>query len=194
MVARIKNKKYKKTRFYCLSEYSAEKNNFINKSVRELPLDLTARQVLQEFGHKPDDQHFYQLGGGAGGNVYNWRQLNRNFLNNLGSIIIYDKNIPEKDLILRWAKYFEDQSCGQCVPCREGTFRVREMLEQKYLANKSTIQSSDWTRIFNELVLTMQTTSLCPLGKVATNAILTYWQNVVGKKSKKGVTEKCEVK
>lgn len=188
MVSRIKSGQYKQTRFYCLSEFSATRNNFINKSVRELPIDLTARQVLQEFGYTPDDQHFYQLGGGAGGNVYNWKQLNRNFLNNLGSIIIYDKNIPEKDLILRWAKYFEDQSCGQCVPCREGTFRVREMLEQKYLANKFD------EKIFNELVETLQTTSLCPLGKVATNAILTYWQNVAGKKSKKGVEEKCEVK
>jgi len=138
-----------------LKQKNIKKPDFI------LPIDLTARQVLEKFNYKPNDKHFYQIGGGAGGNIYNWRQLNRNFINNLASIIIYNKNIPEKDLILNWAKYFEDESCGQCVPCREGTYRLREMLEAKYLANKQTIQSSDWTRIFNELILSLQESSLC---------------------------------
>jgi len=44
------------------------------------------------------------------------------------------------------------------------------------------------------MFLSLQESSLCPLGKVSTNAILSYWQNIAGKKSKKGVEEKCEVK
>jgi NADH:ubiquinone oxidoreductase subunit F (NADH-binding) len=177
MVARIKSGKYKKTRFYCVSNY--ENSKFENKVVKELPIDLTVKEVLEKFNHQLSDKNFYQVGGGASGNIYNWKQLNRNFNNNLASIIIYDKNIPEKDLILHWAKFFEDESCGQCVPCREGTFRVREILEQKYLSNKFD------EKIFNELVLTLQESSLCPLGKVSTNSILSYWKNVKKVKNEK---------
>lgn len=140
--------------------------------VRELPVDITVKSALASIGHQPSDRYFYQVGGGAAGYCYNHQQLARPF-EGLAAVRIYDKKRSEKEVVLGWTDFFASESCGQCVPCREGTYRLRDMLEKFYLAKRSYNEQA-----LADLIFTLQNTSFCPLGRVSANAILSYWQNV----------------
>jgi NADH:ubiquinone oxidoreductase subunit F (NADH-binding) len=170
-VSLINSGAYKNTRFYCFSEFDLNEKKYRNQKILELPLGITILQALKEFKHQPSEKYFYQIGGGAGGDCFNHKQLNKPF-SGLASIIAYDKNIPEKDIILHWANFFTHESCGQCVPCREGTYRLRELLEKKYLTDEFD------QKLFNEIVSSLQNSSFCALGKISADAILSYWKNV----------------
>ncbi|PIP29616.1 hypothetical protein COX27_00505 [Candidatus Kuenenbacteria bacterium CG23_combo_of_CG06-09_8_20_14_all_36_9] len=168
-VSLINSGEYKNIKFYCLS------GDEVDNSVKELPVNITIKKCLQEFGHKSSDKYFYQVGGGAAGFCYNYKQLNRAFAGN-PSIIIYKKNRPEKDLILHWLQFFKNESCGKCLPCREGTYRLLKLLEKQY-AGENQDQA-----VINDLIFTIQNTSFCGLGKVACNAVVSYWKNICPKK------------
>jgi len=179
MVSQIANNEYDNTRFYCFSEFEtphrgASTDAYQNKQVQILPVNINVKDVLQKFNHEPSDKYFYQIGGGASGDCYNFKQLSKPF-KGLASIIAYKKNIPEKDIVMHWANFFENESCGQCITCREGTYRIKEMLE-KYYATKKLDK-----KLFDDVVFSLQNTSFCPLGKVSLNAILSYWRNVLKK-------------
>lgn len=165
-VALIKNGQYQNTRLYSLSGEGLE------KQVKEMPTDWTIKKVLEEFGHRPSDKFFYQVGGGAAGTCYNFRQLQRPFGNNAAAIIVYPKNKPEKEIILHFAQFFAKESCGQCVPCREGSYRLLKLLEKKY-AGELVDQN-----LIDDLIFNLQKSSFCALGKVAGNAITSYWKNI----------------
>ena len=202
-ISQIKNKKCNNTRFYCLAEYSdaddinvgrrfhnqhPQKTKYKNQKVKELPTDITVKKALEAFGHKPSNKYFYQIGGGASGSCYNHKQLNRPF-KGLASIIIYKSDFSEKDLVLNWINFFVNESCGQCVPCREGTFRLQEILENHYLNNQQINQE-----VFDNLILSLQESSLCPLGKSAPTAILSYYKNILNRDIKNFKAGKCEIK
>ncbi|MFH1610628.1 MAG: NADH-ubiquinone oxidoreductase-F iron-sulfur binding region domain-containing protein [Patescibacteria group bacterium] len=197
-VSLINSDEYKNTRFYCCSlstsatnhSYASADKLFVlqNKQVLELPTNITIRKALLEFGHNPSDKYFYQVGGGAGGNCYNHKQLNRKF-SGLASIIIYNKNKSEKDIVLKWLDFFKNESCGQCVPCREGTFRLRNIMEEYFQDNSSLNKE-----VFEDLIYTLQNTSFCPLGRISANAMLSYFKNVKGRNLKVEFGEKCDIK
>ena len=181
-ISKINSNEFKNTKFFCVTE-DGEK-----PQIKELPEDLTIKKVLQEFNHEPSDKYFYQIGGSASGDCLNSKQLNRGF-KGIGSIIIYPKNKSEKDLVLGWSSFFKNESCGQCVPCREGTYRLHNMLEEYYYKNQSINQE-----LFEDLVYSLQNSSLCPLGRVSANAILTYWKNIKKKEIFSTTGEKCDIK
>jgi len=60
----------------------------------------------------------------------------------------------------KWAQFFNKENCDKCVPCREGLYRIEEIV------NKKVITTED-KAILNELFTTIEQTSLCPLGKIA---------------------------
>ncbi len=47
-----------------------------------------------------------------------------------GVVMVFDDTVDLRGTLGRIADFFEDESCGQCVPCRVGTVRQRELLEQ----------------------------------------------------------------
>jgi formate dehydrogenase len=58
-------------------------------------------------------------------------------------------------------RFFEDESCGQCTPCRLGTEKARILMEQK-----------DWNaRLLDELSQVMRDASICGLGQAASNPL-----------------------
>ena len=87
--------------------------------------------------------------------------------------------------------FTQNESCGKCVPCREGTKRMREILE-KIVAGKGTLEDLE---LLEELAETVSKTALCGLGKTAANPILStlkyfkdeYIAHVVDKKCPAGV-------
>jgi NADH-quinone oxidoreductase subunit F len=70
----------------------------------------------------------------------------------------------------RIARFFRDESCGQCVPCRVGTARQEELLAR--LAAGATYGSrADEIELLGEIGRAMRDASICGLGQTASSAI-----------------------
>ena len=86
-----------------------------------------------------------------------------------GGMIVMD----ERDCMVNVAKYFldftRDESCGKCTPCREGTLRLKEMLEA---ITEGRGQEGDIDKLIKMSEL-IKKTSLCGLGATAPNPVLT---------------------
>jgi NADH:ubiquinone oxidoreductase subunit F (NADH-binding) len=78
-----------------------------------------------------------------------------------GAVLVLDETRDIVDVTLTVLRFFEHESCGKCVPCREGTFRAREIFE-KILQGKA--QPKDLGNLL-ELLKVMENTSLCGLGQ-----------------------------
>lgn len=80
-----------------------------------------------------------------------------------GAVLVLDETRDIVDVVTRISKFFEHESCGKCNPCREGTFRCREIME--------TINSGKGSEkdLDNILLLSkvMQKAALCGLGQAA---------------------------
>jgi NADH-quinone oxidoreductase subunit F len=84
-----------------------------------------------------------------------------------GAVIVIDDTADLKRLLLRIARFFRDESCGQCVPCRVGTVRQEEVL-QRLLSGRRN--DSDIT-LLSDIAQAMRDASICGLGQTAANAI-----------------------
>jgi NADH-quinone oxidoreductase subunit F len=80
---------------------------------------------------------------------------------------VIDDTADLKRLLLRIARFFRDESCGQCVPCRVGTVRQEEVL-QRLLSGRRN--DSDIT-LLSDIAQAMRDASICGLGQTAANAI-----------------------
>ena len=80
-----------------------------------------------------------------------------------GAVLVLDETRDIVDVVTRISKFFEHESCGKCNPCREGTFRCREIME-KLNSGKGSEKDMD-----NILLLAkvMQKAALCGLGQAA---------------------------
>lgn len=157
--------KYQHKRFYSVN--LANKN----KGVYFLPDDLSIAEVLQQSNNYPKDDFFVQVGGDASGEVLNSQQLKRR-VSGSASITVYKlKNHSPEKLLKYYLRFFKDNSCGLCTPCREGTFRLYEMLEKLGPAMR---QEEGFKNILDSL----SSSSLCALGSSVPIAIQTYFQNV----------------
>lgn len=84
-----------------------------------------------------------------------------------GSILVIEKSQDIKKLMLAWIRFFQRESCGKCVPCREGTFRLRSIIERLDNGNFDENDRED----FHKLLWTLDNTTYCPLGKFSVTAL-----------------------
>ena len=86
-----------------------------------------------------------------------------------GGMIVMD----DRDCMVNVARYFldftQDESCGKCTPCREGTLRLKELLEA-ITEGQGQVGDIDKLEKMSELI---KKTSLCGLGATAPNPVLT---------------------
>jgi NADH-quinone oxidoreductase subunit F len=80
----------------------------------------------------------------------------------------FDDRVPLPRLLLRIARFFREESCGQCVPCRVGTVRQEEALRR--LAER-TGDAADDIALLREVGRAMRDASICGLGQTAWNAV-----------------------
>jgi len=85
-----------------------------------------------------------------------------------GGMIILDEDDCMVDIAKFYIAFSQDESCGKCTPCREGSVRMLEILE-RITAGRGTLEDLDWLR---RLALLMRKTSLCGLGRAAPNPVL----------------------
>lgn len=80
-----------------------------------------------------------------------------------GAVLVMDETRDIVDIVTRISKFFEHESCGKCNPCREGTFRCREIME-KINSGRATRDDIDNLLLLSK---TMQKAALCGLGQAA---------------------------
>lgn len=146
----------------------------------EVPMGMTLRELVEEIGGGAAGGKrikAVQTGGPAGGCIpAHMLDLPIDFdsLTQAGSIMGSGGMIvlDEDDCMVDVAKFFmafsQDESCGKCTPCREGTTRMLEILE-RITSGKASMEDIDHLERLARLV---KKASLCGLGRAAPNPIL----------------------
>lgn len=150
-VSKISKDKYKHTRFYSIS------GDVQNRGVYELPQTCSVKQVLEKTKNFPDFDFFIQAGGGACGEILLPEELERPVCG-AGIIVVYNKKKTDlMNLLKTWAYFFFEGNCDKCVPCREGGYRIKEMIDNGDIDREK----------LKEIFFAMENTSFCPLGKMS---------------------------
>jgi len=153
-VSKISKGEYEKTKFYSIL------GDIGNKGIFELPENISIKNILAITNNTPVFDFFVQVGGEASGEILLKKELIKP-IKNQGSIVVFNKNTTKAiELMRKWAKFFNKENCDKCVPCREGLYRVEEILKHKALSEEDKNN-------LNELLTNMAQTSLCPLGRMA---------------------------
>jgi len=160
------------TRLFCLSGHVRQPGLY------EVPMGTTLRALIDLAGGLREGRALQAvLLGGAAGSFVTEQQLDvplsfegtRAIGATLGSgaVIVLDDTADVKQILLRIARFFRDESCGQCVPCRVGTVRQEEVLER--LLNERG--SARDVTLLGDIAQAMRDASICGLGQTAANAI-----------------------
>jgi NADH-quinone oxidoreductase subunit F len=87
-----------------------------------------------------------------------------------GVVMVFDEDTDLVDLCLRIARFFRDESCGQCVPCRVGTVRQEEALH-RLVSGRTLGTPADELALLQDIGAVMRDASICGLGQTAASAI-----------------------
>jgi len=156
---------YNNHRFYTLG------GSVKHRGVFSLPVDFSVEEILQATNNYPNFPFFVITGGEVCGEVLNEEQLTAP-VEGSGLLMVFDKQKTNLDKLLDyWLKFYEVESCGACTACREGTYRLRE------LANNKQIN----TDLFADLLDNLEDSSLCALGPSLPLTIKSYLDNVYKK-------------
>jgi NADH-quinone oxidoreductase subunit F len=157
------------TRLMCLS------GDVARPGVYEEPFGTTLRSVLEQAGGVMGDLRCILLGGAAGTFVgpdmldvpLSFESARANGFS-LGSGVVMPFNTTRDmgDIVERIARFFRDESCGQCVPCRVGTVRIEEAVGRARAGKGVDIP------LIVEMDRAMKDSSICGLGHTASSAVL----------------------
>lgn len=146
----------------------------VNKpGVHLAPAGITMRELIDEYCDGMQDGHeFYgYFPGGASGGILPASMgdipLDFDTLNEYGcfigsaAIVVFSDQDKARDLAVNAMKFFEDESCGQCTPCRVGTAKAVNLMQEK-----------QWDQgLLEELSQVMVDASICGLGQAAPNPL-----------------------
>ena len=146
----------------------------------EVPMGITLRDIVFKIGGGIKGGKKFkavQIGGPSGGCIpekfldtpVDYEKVKEaGAIMGSGGMIVLDEDTCMVDLARYFMDFIQDESCGQCVPCRIGTKRMLEILERITNGNG---ESSDIEKL-EKIGLAVKETSLCGLGKSAPNPIL----------------------
>ncbi|MBD3328582.1 hypothetical protein GF340_04730, partial [Candidatus Peregrinibacteria bacterium] len=112
------NDKYDNQRFCCIS------GQIKNPGVFRVSNYASLEEILHTTKNFPRFDFFAQVGGSISGPVFNKSQLAKEKLTGAGSIEIYKSNVSPAKVLNKWFKFYHEESCGKCTPCREGTYQL----------------------------------------------------------------------
>ena len=173
-----------------------------NTGLIEVPMGTTLREVIFDIGGgiKGDGEFkAVQIGGPSGGCLVTANldaTLDFDSLKKLGAMIgsgglvVMDNHTCMVEVARFFMNFTQNESCGKCVPCREGTKRMLEILE-RIVAGNGTLEDLD---LLEELAKMITETALCGLGKSAAQPVMStlrvfrdeYVEHVVDKKCRSG--------
>ena len=155
--------------------------------VKLAPAGITVQELIDEFCGGMADGHEFRayLPGGASGGILpasmNDIPLDFGTLEKYGcfigsaAVVVFSQNDDVRGVALNLMRFFEDESCGQCTPCRSGTQKARMLMER-----------GDWNAaLLDELAAVMRDASICGLGQAASNpltSVLRYFPELLAPK------------
>ncbi|MGB6534415.1 MAG: NAD(P)H-dependent oxidoreductase subunit E [Xanthobacteraceae bacterium] len=142
--------------------------------VKLAPAGVTARELIEEFCGGMADGHVFAgyLPGGASGGIlpasmadipldFGTLEKYGCFVGSHAVVVLSDKD-DMKAVALNLVKFFEDESCGQCTPCRVGTEKAAALMA-----------NGPWdAALLDQLSTLMRDASICGLGQAAPNPLL----------------------
>jgi len=145
-----------------------------NPGVKLAPAGVTARELIEEFCGGMAEGHRFKgyLPGGASGGIlpasmadipldFGTLEKHGCFVGSHAVVILSDQD-DMKAVALNLMRFFEDESCGQCTPCRVGTEKAVKLMAQ-----------GPWDpALLDELSAAMRDASICGLGQAAPNPLL----------------------
>ena len=146
-----------------------------NPGMKLAPAGITVRELIDELCGGMADGHTFHayLPGGASGGILPAAMgdipLDFGTLEKYGcfigsaAVVILSRHDSVKAAALNLMRFFEDESCGQCTPCRVGTQKAAVLMERPV-----------WDReLLDELSQAMRDASICGLGQAASNPLTT---------------------
>ena len=147
--------------------------------VKRAPAGISLTELIAEFcggmatGHK---LRGYLPGGASGGILpasladlpldFDTLQPYGCFIGS-GAIVVLSDQDDLRGAVRNLMRFFEDESCGQCTPCRNGTEKISQLLLQ-----------SDWNKeLLEDLATVMADASICGLGQAAANPVLSLYRH-----------------
>jgi formate dehydrogenase len=141
--------------------------------VKLAPAGITARELIDEFCGGMADGHVFKgyLPGGASGGIlpasmadlpldFGTLEPHGALIGSAAVVVLSDKD-DMKQVALNLLRFFEDESCGQCTPCRVGTEKAVHLL-----------QAEKWDgALLADLARVMTDSSICGLGQAAMNPV-----------------------
>jgi formate dehydrogenase beta subunit len=138
------------------------------------PAGISVRELIEEYagGMLPGHEFYGYFPGGASGGILpaslgdaplDFDTLNQygSFIGSAAIIVLSDKDTA-KGAALNMLRFFRDESCGQCTPCRVGTAKAVALMER-----------GDWDKpLLDDLSKVMIDASICGLGQAAPNPYL----------------------
>ena len=158
------------TKLFCLS------GHIQIPGLYEVPFGVSLGELLQTAGGVVGDLQAILMGGAAGRFVGPEKldlpltledaAANETTLGS-GALTVFSTDVNMLDVTRRLAKFFRDESCGQCVPCRIGTMRQHEVLLQISKEGPNQAQRE----LLDDISAVMGDASICGLGHTAASAI-----------------------
>ena len=164
--------------------------NVNNTGLIEVPMGTTIREVVFDIGGGIRGGKKFkavQIGGPSGGCACASEEhldlpLDFDSLKKIGAMIgsgglvVMDEDTCMVETARFFMSFTQNESCGKCVPCREGTKRMLEILD-RIVANEGTLEDLD---LLEELAENITNTALCGLGQSACKPVvstLRYFRN-----------------
>jgi NADH:ubiquinone oxidoreductase subunit F (NADH-binding)/Pyruvate/2-oxoacid:ferredoxin oxidoreductase delta subunit/(2Fe-2S) ferredoxin len=183
-LSEIGTEKSKGTKVFALS------GKIANSGLVEIPMGMTLRKIIFELGGGiPEGKEFkaVQIGGPSGGCLpesvmdtpVDYESLKSvGAMMGSGGFVVMDEDTCMVDVAKFFLTFITNESCGKCVPCREGTKRMLEIIERLPKSYKSTVDKVEELQRFKgiihlqRLAEVIKDTSLCGLGQSSPNPIL----------------------
>ena len=154
--------------------------NVVNTGLVEVPMGTTLRKIIFDIGGGIKDGKKFkavQIGGPSGGCLTEEHldiPLDFDSIKKLGAIIgsgglvVMDEDTCMVEVARFFMSFTQNESCGKCIPCREGTKRMLEILE-RIVHYEGTLEDLD---LLQELASTITETALCGLGQSACKPVM----------------------
>jgi NADH-quinone oxidoreductase subunit F len=152
-----------------------------NTGLIEVPMGITLREIIYGIGGGiPEGKRFkaVQTGGPSGGCIpeslldlpVDFDELDKaGSMMGSGGMIVMDENSCMVDIAKYFINFLEGESCGKCLPCREGLKRMSQILTD---ITEGRGKKGD-IALLERLSATLVDSSLCALGSTAPNPVLT---------------------
>ncbi len=159
--------------------------NIMNTGLIEVPMGTTLREVIFDIGggmRGGGEFKAVQIGGPSGGCLttkdldlpLDFDSLKKaGAMIGSGGLVVMDSDTCMVEVARFFMNFTQNESCGKCVPCREGTKRMLEILE-RIVAGQG--EEGD-IELLLELADTVSATALCGLGKTAASPVVSTIEN-----------------